>query len=106
MKTIYSLMCLWAFLFLSQTEAFVSRAAVVSRSSAPTRQVVLQERRWNFNDGQSPWGMKKNAEIWNGRFSQVSSAALLRRKLSYDERINFYNHFEHDLTWTAVCHSF
>lgn len=32
---------------------------------------ALAERRWNFNDGQSPWGMKKNAETWNGRVAQV-----------------------------------
>lgn len=76
MKTIHSLLCLLAALFVSQTEAFVSRAAVVSRSPAPVSPVALQERRWNFNDGQSPWGMKKNAEIWNGRFAQVSCVAL------------------------------
>jgi len=32
---------------------------------------TLAERRWNFNEGQSPWGMKENAEIWNGRVAQV-----------------------------------
>ena len=37
-------------------------------ASSTTR---LSERKWNFNEGQSPWGMKKNAETWNGRVAQV-----------------------------------
>lgn len=48
---------------------------VCSSSSAPistrTSNTALSERRWNFNEGQSPWGLKKNAEIWNGRMAQV-----------------------------------
>jgi hypothetical protein len=32
---------------------------------------ALSERRWNFNEGRAPWGMSKNAEIWNGRVAQV-----------------------------------
>lgn len=43
-------------------------AAVAAAAATATR---LQERRWNFNEGQSPWGLKKNAEIWNGRVAQV-----------------------------------
>jgi hypothetical protein len=31
----------------------------------------LADRQWNFNEGRSPWGLKKNAEIWNGRAAQV-----------------------------------
>jgi hypothetical protein len=51
-------------------------SAATGRSfSAPfvaRKQVTaLQERRWNFNEGSSPWGLKANAEIWNGRFAQV-----------------------------------
>ena len=34
----------------------------------------LSERQWNFNEGQSPWGMKTNAETWNGRVAQVRVA--------------------------------
>jgi hypothetical protein len=41
----------------------------LTRTRATT--TVLSERRWNFNEGQSPWGLKKNAEIWNGRLAQV-----------------------------------
>jgi hypothetical protein len=36
----------------------------------------LYERRWNFNEGQSPWGLKRNAEIWNGRVAQVRCMAM------------------------------
>ena len=42
-------------------------------TAASTRSTTtaLSERQWNFNEGQGPWGMKKNAEIWNGRVAQV-----------------------------------
>jgi hypothetical protein len=30
-----------------------------------------QQHKFNYNDGRSPFGMKKNAEIWNGRVAQV-----------------------------------
>lgn len=61
----------------TNTDAFVVREVVPQRSvtvSSPSSSrclVVLSERRWNFNEGQEPWGMKKNAEIWNGRVAQV-----------------------------------
>ena len=38
---------------------------------------LLQERRWNFNEGRGPWGMKKNAEIWNGRLAQMGFTIVL-----------------------------
>merc|ERR1712032_201741 len=41
----------------------------------------LNERRWNFNDGESPWGMKKNAEIWNGRAAQMGFVIILAQEL-------------------------
>lgn len=37
-----------------------------------TTTTQLAERQWNFNEGRSPWGLKKNAEIWNGRLAQVN----------------------------------
>jgi hypothetical protein len=41
-------------------------------STFPTLAVTsLSERRWNFNEGQGPFGLKKNAETWNGRVAQV-----------------------------------
>jgi hypothetical protein len=39
----------------------------------------LQERRWNFNEGQTPWGLKRNAEIWNGRVAQVRCVVAFTR---------------------------
>jgi hypothetical protein len=31
-----------------------------------------EKRQWNFNsNGRSPYGLRKNAEIWNGRIAQV-----------------------------------
>lgn len=44
---------------------------VPTTNSCSSTTTALQERKWNFNDGQAPWGLKKNAEIWNGRFAQV-----------------------------------
>merc|ERR1711966_362927 len=32
----------------------------------------LSERQWNFNEGRAPWGLKRNAEIWNGRVAQMA----------------------------------
>jgi hypothetical protein len=60
----------------TNTDAFVvrevpQRSVTVSSPSSSRCLVVLSERRWNFNEGQEPWGMKKNAEIWNGRVAQV-----------------------------------
>jgi hypothetical protein len=55
----------------------VSLLAVASNAFAPITTTPprvttqLNERIWNFNEGRSPWGLKKNAEIWNGRVAQV-----------------------------------
>jgi hypothetical protein len=43
-------------------------------TTAPTSTLFATKRegrQWNFNEGQGPWGLKKNAEIWNGRLAQV-----------------------------------
>ena len=52
--------------------------AALARSSSSSQQrggvTALQERRWNFNEGQSPWGLKANAEIWNGRVVRIRFA--------------------------------
>ncbi|GKZ00261.1 hypothetical protein MPSEU_000979000 [Mayamaea pseudoterrestris] len=57
--------------------------ATKSFSSSPARVQVtaLQERRWNFNEGQSPWGLKGNAEIWNGRFAQMAFVIVFLQEL-------------------------
>ena len=46
----------------------------VIASSPSASSTLLFERRWNFNEGQGPFGLKKNAEIWNGRVAQVGSS--------------------------------
>mmetsp|Transcript_24337 Transcript_24337/g.38377 ORF Transcript_24337/g.38377 Transcript_24337/m.38377 type:complete len:148 (-) Transcript_24337:207-650(-) len=38
---------------------------------------ALSERKWNFNQGRSPWGLKNNAEIWNGRLAQMAFVVVL-----------------------------
>jgi hypothetical protein len=50
------------------------RLSVLSRATAAdvdNHHNRLGGTAWNFNEGQAPWGLKKNAEIWNGRVSQV-----------------------------------
>eukprot|EP00542_Grammatophora_oceanica_P014305 CAMPEP_0194044214 /NCGR_PEP_ID=MMETSP0009_2-20130614/15713_1 /TAXON_ID=210454 /ORGANISM="Grammatophora oceanica, Strain CCMP 410" /LENGTH=155 /DNA_ID=CAMNT_0038688667 /DNA_START=93 /DNA_END=560 /DNA_ORIENTATION=- len=41
----------------------------------------LSERRWNFNDFRSPWGVKRNAEIWNGRIAQIAFVITFLQEL-------------------------
>jgi hypothetical protein len=41
----------------------------------------------NFNDGRSPFGLKANAEIWNGRIAMVSTA-VGSAGLACDERFS------------------
>jgi len=47
----------------------------------PTTSTALSERQWNFNEGRGPWGMKKNAEIWNGRVAQMAFVVVLLQEL-------------------------
>jgi hypothetical protein len=49
-------------------------------SEDSTTSTQLFERQWNFNEGQSPWGMKTNAETWNGRVAQVRFGRSLARR--------------------------
>mmetsp|Transcript_5310 Transcript_5310/g.13284 ORF Transcript_5310/g.13284 Transcript_5310/m.13284 type:complete len:153 (+) Transcript_5310:156-614(+) len=54
---------------------------IVSSSSPAAPQTssatALSERQWNFNQGRSPWGLKNNAEIWNGRVAQMAFVVVL-----------------------------
>jgi disulfide bond formation protein DsbB len=54
-----------------------SRSAVATTSSS----TQLAERQWNFNEGRSPWGLKKNAEIWNGRLAQMAFVFVFLQEL-------------------------
>jgi len=51
------------------TAATAATTTTITGVNSSTR---LLERKWNFNEGQSPWGMKKNAETWNGRVAQLA----------------------------------
>ena len=63
------------------TSAFVTgKPSAVSTSIPSVTQPTttsLAERQWNFNEGRAPWGLKKNAEIWNGRVAQVGSHSII-----------------------------
>ncbi|KAL9185637.1 hypothetical protein ACHAXT_003414 [Thalassiosira profunda] len=53
----------------------VPSSAQISTSSSST--TALSERQWNFNQGRGPFGLKKNAEIWNGRLAQMAFVVVL-----------------------------
>jgi hypothetical protein len=42
---------------------------------------ALHERQWNFNRGRGPFGMKRNAEVWNGRAAQMGFTFVLLQEL-------------------------
>ena len=75
-------------LLVSSAQAFVApKSNTVSSNSfkTPVTQSInsfgtsttLNERQWNFNEGRGPFGLKKNAEIWNGRVAQVGFTVVL-----------------------------
>ena len=79
------IMCLLALAVSCMTaNAFVSKLPqriaqpIVSDPFVELSSTALSERRWNFNEGQGPFGMKKNAETWNGRVAQVRIWHLVR----------------------------
>jgi hypothetical protein len=55
----------------SQTSSLARHQQHQRQFDARTSTTGLFERQWNFNEGQAPWGLKKNAELWNGRVAQV-----------------------------------
>ena len=61
----------------SQTSAAGAPSQVRVPQQQRSGSTLLQERRWNFNEGRGPWGMKKNAEIWNGRLAQMGFTIVL-----------------------------
>jgi hypothetical protein len=54
---------------------------ITTQSSSSTTSTALSERQWNFNNGRSPFGLKKNAEIWNGRVAQMAFIIVLLQEL-------------------------
>lgn len=76
-KNCFSSLAVFFVLLISGTQAFcpaspISRTTAQATASPISSTTALEERRWNFNEGQSPWGLKTNAEVWNGRVAQVS----------------------------------
>mmetsp|Transcript_1326 Transcript_1326/g.1833 ORF Transcript_1326/g.1833 Transcript_1326/m.1833 type:complete len:136 (-) Transcript_1326:225-632(-) len=69
---------------LSTTTAFApvpTRNTNVVRVPSASTSTELFARTWNFNEGRSPWGLKKNAEIWNGRVAQMGFTITLLQEL-------------------------
>ena len=50
------------------------RAKSIAKMLDPSEKV--DELLLNFNNGRSPFGLKKNAEVWNGRIAMVSDGIL------------------------------
>jgi hypothetical protein len=69
--------------FVPTSKSNLSKKLSVRLSEAQTlpSSTTLLERRWNFNEGRGPWGLKKNAEIWNGRMAQMGFTILLLQEL-------------------------
>jgi hypothetical protein len=62
--------------------AFAPRTTTRRSADATTSSSTqLAERQWNFNEGRSPWGLKKNAEIWNGRLAQMAFVFVFLQEL-------------------------
>mmetsp|Transcript_31248 Transcript_31248/g.47263 ORF Transcript_31248/g.47263 Transcript_31248/m.47263 type:complete len:130 (+) Transcript_31248:111-500(+) len=71
-------------LVLASSSAFTApvtkRSRIMENSLSTTTE--LAERRWNFNDQfQGPFGLKKNAEIWNGRVAQMAFVTIFIQEL-------------------------
>ena len=93
MRIVTSIFSIIAFVCISNVSAFApantgivgsfkSQTGPVISSSKKESRVALNERQWNFNEtGRSPWGMKKNAEIWNGRMAQMGFTIVLLQEL-------------------------
>lgn len=91
MRSIASTLAIFATLLVSGVTAFApaSRSSVIGTNCASGKNViqresslVLNERQWNFNEvGKSPWGLKNNAEIWNGRVAQMGFTIVLLQEL-------------------------
>ena len=73
------LVALMGLCMLSVAQAFltISSRPTLDRLTKGSHSRLSMGRRWNFNEGQSPWGLKVNAEIWNGRAAQVIGMQLL-----------------------------
>ena len=79
-----SFFALFAMLFASVNGFATPKSnSLTSRPVAlvPTTTSLDMGRQWNFNEGRGPFGLKKNAEIWNGRFAQMCFVTVLLQEL-------------------------
>mmetsp|Transcript_25466 Transcript_25466/g.52636 ORF Transcript_25466/g.52636 Transcript_25466/m.52636 type:complete len:190 (+) Transcript_25466:33-602(+) len=61
---------------------FTTINRIATSPIAPTTSTTaLSERQWNFNEGRGPFGMKRNAEVWNGRVAQMAFVIVLLQEL-------------------------
>lgn len=56
-----------------------STSPLLSESSTTS---LSMGRQWNFNEGRKPWGLKNNAEIWNGRVAQMGFIVVFIQELA------------------------
>eukprot|EP00538_Stauroneis_constricta_P014016 CAMPEP_0119567642 /NCGR_PEP_ID=MMETSP1352-20130426/36526_1 /TAXON_ID=265584 /ORGANISM="Stauroneis constricta, Strain CCMP1120" /LENGTH=129 /DNA_ID=CAMNT_0007616919 /DNA_START=87 /DNA_END=473 /DNA_ORIENTATION=- len=83
MKSFTAVVLLLAIMAIT-ANAFVMPSSSTSRglmTTTPSSTTTLNERRWNFNEGQSPWGLKQNAEKWNGRVAQMAFVWIFLQEL-------------------------
>eukprot|EP00559_Dactyliosolen_fragilissimus_P003592 CAMPEP_0184862856 /NCGR_PEP_ID=MMETSP0580-20130426/8115_1 /TAXON_ID=1118495 /ORGANISM="Dactyliosolen fragilissimus" /LENGTH=142 /DNA_ID=CAMNT_0027360869 /DNA_START=22 /DNA_END=450 /DNA_ORIENTATION=+ len=59
----------------------LSKNANLVPASRDSETSLMMGRQWNFNEGRGPFGLKKNAEIWNGRMAQVGFTIVLIQEL-------------------------
>ncbi|GMH93093.1 hypothetical protein TrST_g13717 [Triparma strigata] len=55
--------------------------------SAGAKEIAKPDRQWNFNGGRSPWGLKNNAEIWNGRVAQMAFVWVLLQEAIFHKGV-------------------
>ena len=71
--------------FVPPSSSIIAKSPLSTSNSSPIPQQItstsLSERQWNFNNGRGPFGLKKNAEIWNGRVAQMAFVIVLLQEL-------------------------
>ena len=85
----FSMLLVLALSAISVTQAFTPNSRVTlgnthaSHTSkvAQSNTMLMAENPYNYNEGQSPWGLKKNGEIWNGRVAMVGTRSFLVVKI-------------------------
>ena len=83
---LFALLCISVNGFVTPTNSAVSTSMTPKHAASPvmpstTTTLLEMGRQWNFNDGRGPFGLKKNAEIWNGRVAQMCFVVVLLQEL-------------------------